>query len=483
MNNIIIISSLLLIIFYIIITNKKHLASKTKINLNIKTIVVIGGGLAGLIASLTIAENGHDVFLLEKESNLGGNSAKETSGINGTYTIYQQAKNIKDTVYQFEQDIINYDSNSNKSLIHTLAKHSCKAIYLLSKYGVEFNEIDMLEGHTNPRTHKVLGFEIINKLKEQLKTHKNINVILNAKFNNFILDNNIIGVIYNDNKQIYCNGVIIATGGYGYNSDMISKYRPDLVDFKWTTNGSHSMGDGIEITKQIGAKLIDMDKIEIHPTGFIDVHDVNNRQKILAPEMLRGVGGILLNKNGKRFCNELGKNNDIIHMMNTDGSKLFFIVLTETMYKRITNGKSYEDKKLMYKVNIDQLASLAKISKDTIINEIKLYNNGALLDNDRFNKKIFPNTPMKLDENYYIGIVYPVIHYCMGGIKIDSYGRVLNSLDEPIPYLFAAGEVTGGLHGDNMLGGNSLLECVVYGRISALSALKYSSNQKVYTRH
>lgn len=447
-----------------------------------KTIVIVGGGLAGLIASLTIANEGHQVILVEKAKTIGGNSIKASSGISAANTIYQHKHNIKDSENAFENNMLVSAGDMSNKLIHTLAKHGSKAINLLASYNIPLNEIVRLGGHTYPRTHKVIGVTIIKTLEKEIRKHKNIHLITGAEMTSFIINNkNIIeGIVYNNTQKLYCNGVILTTGGFAANHNLITKHRPDFRNIIWTTNSDVTTGDIFTMSNKLNIKFIDMNKIQLHPTGFIDPKDPSNKSKILAPEILRAKGSILINTQGQRFCNELAQRDQIITAMNKFSPKLFYLILTDTIAKQIDTLSFYVNKGLLKKIkNFDELSFYTKINKNTLIKQIKSYNAESLLKNDKFGKKYFENTPFDLNGIFYIGIVTPVVHYCMGGVKIDGRARVLDTNDMIIPNLYAAGEVTGGIHRNNRLGGVSLLDCVVFGRIAGLTSIETSSNSNI----
>lgn len=452
------------------------------LNLNSKTIIIIGSGLAGLTASLTVAEQGHEVILLEKDMTIGGNSIKASSGINSSETLHQKTMGIKDSHAILEKDTLLSAGDQSNFLIHTLSKNSSKAIQWLESYGIKMTDVFIMGGHTVPRTHKVLGYTLIKTLEKEIRAHPNIHLLLGARFTDYIMgiNNKITGVIYNDNQRLFCNAVIVATGGFGANHEMITKYRPDLLGTTWTTNTAGSIGDGIDINKKLGASLMDMDKIQLHPTGFIDPKNPKSISKILAPEILRGKGGLLFSTTGYRFCNELDRRDNIVNTMHQTGSTVFFIILTQIMINQIDNSNFYVEKGLLKKMeNINELSHYMKVDKKIITEELKQYMKDSLYGTDVHGKNTFPNTPINLTGIFYIGIVSPVLHYCMGGLKIDGKARVIDVSNNPLPYIFAAGEVTGGIHRNNRLGGNSLLDCVVFGRIAGLSAVKYGSDKNV----
>jgi flavocytochrome c len=280
--------------------------------------------------------------------------------------------------------------------------------------------------------------------------------------------------------------VILATGGFASDrshGSYLEQYRPELLSMP-ATAGPFSTGDGITLATSLGAGLRDMEKVQIHPTGWVDPADPNNPNKVLAAELLRGVGGILINKEGKRFCNELGTRAYIADkMMSHDAHyaetkqwdpkapvPTFYLVLSASAAKKgHTHVDLYSHKALLQKVEgVIALAEAMDISKMTLVTTLQNYQRNANDGVDEFGKTLFRGVPIDdlSNESFYVGKVIPVLHYCMGGITIDTEGNVLSKHGEIIPGLYGAGEVTGGVHaGNNRLGGNSLLECAVFGSI------------------
>jgi succinate dehydrogenase/fumarate reductase flavoprotein subunit len=237
---------------------------------------------------------------------------------------------------------------------------------------------------------------------------------------------------------------------------------------------------------KIGAKAIDLDKVQVHPTSFVDPIDPTKKVNFLAPEALRGHGGILLNNQGARFSNELGPRDYVTEQIfqhcdtyKLTGLKVAYLLLDEQAANDFGFGALgfYMKKGLFTKVNVDELAKLIGCVSQSIRETIDDYNKIAIGKNsDRYGKTVFPRKIV--GETFYVAIITPAIHYTMGGLKINSVSEVqYESIDEygdsvlkPIVGLYAAGEVTGGVHGKNRLAGNSLLECVVFGRIAGKRA-------------
>ena len=192
-----------------------------------------------------------------------------------------------------------------------------------------------------------------------------------------------------------------------------------------------------------------------------------------------------MNQKGERFCNELGTRDYITNKIiqncqkqDTEEIEQYecFLVMNQEMAEDFGINNFYFYKNIQGFIkehnNFTEMANDLNINYNKIKNTIDKYNSVFDKKLDEFNKTTFPHK-FYLDKTVYSMIITPSIHYTMGGLKINNKGEVLNSNNQPIQGLFGAGEVTGGIHGGNRLGGNSLAECGVYGRISANSAVEY----------
>lgn len=304
-------------------------------------------------------------------------------------------------------------------------------------------------------------------------------IITKAKVTKLLTkDGAVVGVEYEkDGKTLQAHGpVVLATGGYAADfskNGILLTVRPDLEKYS-TTNGEHCTGDGIKMATAIGADVDDLSLVQVHPTGLVNPKDPNAKVKFLAAEALRGVGGLLLDSHGKRFCNELGRRDYVSGEMEK-GKGPFRLVLNSAASKQIEwHCKHYTGRGLMK--HLKSGAELAKeigVSTDTISATFKKYNECSKNKSDEFGTKYFLDSPYKLDDTFYVAIVTPVVHYCMGGLKISTSAEVLDKQGKPISGLFATGELCGGVHGKNRLGGSSLLDCVVFGRVSGNTVTKY----------
>eukprot|EP01060_Flectonema_neradi_P039830 TRINITY_DN8921_c0_g1_i1.p1 TRINITY_DN8921_c0_g1~~TRINITY_DN8921_c0_g1_i1.p1 ORF type:complete len:1055 (+),score=213.92 TRINITY_DN8921_c0_g1_i1:57-3221(+) len=444
-------------------------------------VVVIGGGLAGLTTALSLVDNGFRVLLVEKESLIGGNSAKASSGINGvSKTLFQE----DDTTEVFLSDMLTGGGmNETTPLISTFVQESGPAVeYLKNRVGMDLSQVVQMGGHSHPRTyrpqHGMAGAEITLSLNAKAEESPLFTYMKKTRALKLLTSSSgaVTGVRIQtageEPVDISSTGVVIATGGFalGRSDDsFLNKYRPDLNSFA-STNGKWCTGDGHKMAADLGANMVDMEVIQVHPTGFIDPRSPDHATKTLCAEMLRGLGAVLLLRNGSRFVNELGTRKHISSVMHDIDPSLEFIILMgeKTSEMADKHAKLYSTKGLLQEYNtLSDVASWMGIPTSTLDATLEEYDTNAAANFDPFGKKQFKGTPMTGSKRWFAGKITPVLHYSMGGLEIDEMGRVLNKDKKAITGLYAAGEVAGGLHGHNRLGGNALTECVVFGRLVA----------------
>eukprot|EP00531_Pseudo-nitzschia_arenysensis_P017151 CAMPEP_0116122814 /NCGR_PEP_ID=MMETSP0329-20121206/4414_1 /TAXON_ID=697910 /ORGANISM="Pseudo-nitzschia arenysensis, Strain B593" /LENGTH=1127 /DNA_ID=CAMNT_0003616685 /DNA_START=306 /DNA_END=3689 /DNA_ORIENTATION=- len=461
--------------------------------------IVVGSGLAGLAASLNILDRGGTVVILEKEHLVGGNSNKASSGING-YCPHNDTCHDSQEVFR-EDTIRSAGAVVDLDLIDVLVTKSSQAVlWLKNRVNVDLSLLAQLGGHTNKRTHRpnngMAGAEIIYNIQKTVRSFEKtgrVKIIVDTRVQELLTtddDGRVIGVrtestIDGSVQDIFADNVILATGGFASDrssGSYLDQHRPELMSFP-ATAGGFSTGDGITLATTLGAATRDMDKVQIHPTGWVDPKDPTNPTKILAAELMRGVGGILIDHAGDRFANELGTRAYVTEQMLKHDKNFaktgkwnpstevptFNLVLSSSA---ALDGKKHVDlyshKGLLTKVEgIDALAKHMNIGVKKVTKTIREYQSAAKKGSDEFGKTSFRGVPADdlVDETFYVGTVTPVLHYCMGGIKINPEGSVIREDGTTIEGLHAAGEVTGGVHGVNRLGGNSLLECTVFGTV------------------
>jgi len=464
-------------------------------------VIVVGGGLAGCSAAHTVLQGGLSVVLIDKNAFLGGNSVKATSGINGAGTSVQKKLGVDDSAEKFEEDTVRSATGVKTGpcppsypLGKVLAHDSAPAVeWLNEKFNLGMDTVGRLGGHSYRRTHRsaaggkfpgmMITYALIQKLEEIAeKDPKKARVINRARVNKLLTDSSgrVVGCQYERKGKIYeeKGPVIVATGGYGagvlFDNSLVKKIRPELGHLP-TTNGNHCTGDGIEFSTAIGAGAVDLKHVQVHPTGLVAINDRDNRTKFLAAGALRGEGGIILNREGKRFCNDLGTRDYVTSSMWNDKPP-FRLVLNSNASKNIAwHCKHYVGRQVMKKfANGYDLAKEMGVSPDVLKATFAQYNESAKTKNDPYGLKFFAAAPISIDQDFHVAEVTPVVHYTMGGLLIDDKARVLSGRSKkPIPGLYAAGEVAGGVHGRNRLGGSALLECVVFGRVSGKTVVDY----------
>lgn len=452
-----------------------------------KGVVVVGSGLAGLSASLELVSRKVPIHLLERLPKPGGNSIKASSGINGAPTRFQPVPDTEfyaDTI-KSAGSVFTTRRDQREKLISVLTNQSSSAVYWLAdEKGVDLSRVAELGGHSHPRTHRGAGptppgaaivTTALGELKAnplvQIQTSSTVTKVLQA-------EGEVVGVEFSHDGQTHTlhGPVVFASGGFaGDSHGMVAQYRPDLKGFPSTNEnnpGSQSL------LTAVGAQLLDMDQIQVHPTGFVDPKEPSKPTKFLAAEVLRGEGGLLL-LNSRRFVNEMETRKNvtdkIINTPPADTSPLrqwdIQLVLDEGAYNAT---KSHVDfyiwKGLVRKATVAELGESAASS----IQDFADIAQGK--KPDPFGRTEFGHWTLNdvtPESVVYVGRVTPVVHYTMGGVIFNENGEVLDQAGNPIKGLWAAGEVTGGVHGANRLGGSSLLECVVYGRIAGQNAAEF----------
>jgi fumarate reductase flavoprotein subunit len=260
--------------------------------------------------------------------------------------------------------------------------------------------------------------------------------------------------------------VIIATGGFGANLEMVTRLQPSLSGFA-TLNHPGATGDAFDWMTSLGGATIQLANIQIHPTAEATNH-------ILITEAVRGNGAILVNHSGKRFCNEMDTRDVVSAAILRQQSEEAFLIFDQGVRKSLASIETYANQHLLVQGNtLSELASLTGIPAESLMESIARYNAQQKegVDND-FHRSATEMTAPLETAPFYAVRVKPAIHHTMGGLSVNTETQVLKTDGTPIPGLYAAGEVTGGLHGANRLGGNGVADIVVNGRLAGLAAAR-----------
>ncbi|WP_314922027.1 flavocytochrome c [Slackia exigua] len=452
-------------------------AASTEIDGGEFDIVVIGAGGAGMAAAVGATDQGARVCLLEKMPVAGGNTCFAEGGMNACCTKFQAAEGIEDSVDLMVSDTYKGGhEKGNLDLIRHMCENSSDAIDWLDSMGITLSKLGTSGGASvkrihRPETGEAVGKYIVKGMTEQCR-QRGISAICNTKVEELMVDDagKISGVrATNPNglSIVYaCKAVIVATGGFGANHEMLAQYRPELIDAV-TTNQPGTQGDGIVFSQAIGADLVDIGEIQVHPT-------VEQTTATLLSENIRGDGAVLINANGERFGNEL-RTRDVVSASEWDQpGKFAWAVFDQSVHD---NNLSIEEKFVARGLIqiADDFAALAdkmEVPADAMVEAITSYNDNIANGIDDPYGRVKSLNPL-VNPPYYAVKVAPGIHHCMGGLRVNAAAEVLDADGNPIPGLFAAGEVTGGIHGGNRLGGNAVCDINVNGRQAQETACAY----------
>ena len=450
-------------------------AEKTDVTRDVD-VVIVGAGGAGMAAAITIDQAGLDVLVLEKMPYVGGNTTKATGGMNAAETHYQAEQGIEDSVEQFVTDTIEGGHGINDPvLVQTMAENSAEAIEWLDEIGAPLPKVSFSGGATNARIHAPedgsgVGEYLVAAFSGVLDD-LGIEVMLNTTATELITDESgaVVGVkaeSATENLTINAKAVILASGGFGANEEMYTQYRPDLLGTV-TTNAPGATGDGIVMAQAVGADLVDIEQIQLHPT-------VEQTTSMLITEGVRGDGAILVNQNGERFINEM-ETRDVVSAAELEQEGCYaYVIFDQNLRDGLKAIEKYVNNGLTVQADtIEGLAEQIGIDPATLANTLEDWNGYVAAGADAaFGRDTGMEHNLSVAPYYAIQIA-PGIHHTMGGVKINAEAEVINTDGEAIPGLFAAGEVTGGVHGGNRIGGNAVADIVVFGRIAGESAINY----------
>ena len=488
-------------------------------------VVIVGAGGAGMTAAMTASDAGKSVIILESQAMVGGNSVRSTGGMNAAKTVYQDenefgegagvekmlksaADNYADNEFitslaaTVAQQWADYQANpvgyfdsvelmeldtmvggkgiNNPELVKTLVEGTAPAIDWLDENGMSLHNVAAFGGASVKRIHRPVNEEgkvvsvgaYLIPLMEKACQDRGVEFILNTTADTILTDANgqAVGVSGTDKDgntvTVNAKAVVLATGGFGANLDMVASYKPELKGFM-TTNAPGIQGQGIAMATAIGAATVDMDQIQIHPT-------VEANTSALITEGLRGDGAILVNANGERFTDEVSTRDKVSAAEIAQPGSFSWLIVDQAMAdaSNVIQGyitKGYTKQGATY----EELAKEIEVDPATFAATMEKWNGCVEAKTDAdFGRTSFAN-PLNTAP-YYAIKVSAGVHHTMGGVVINSSTEVLKEDGSVIPGLFAAGEVTGGVHGANRLGGTAVADFVVFGRIAGASAAAFA---------
>lgn len=442
-------------------------------------VVIVGAGGAGLTAAIQASQDGASVIVLEKMPMVGGNSLKATGGMNAAGTRFQAALGITDSgVQEFITDTMNGGHQLNDlELVTTMAQQSSDAVDWLADLGAELPKVAATGGTVHKYLHEpadgsAVGSFLVEKLSAACDT-MGITVMLNTEATELIMDGGrAAGVLAHDREHDYtinAKAVVLATGGFGANYEMMTSYNSALAGAV-TTNHAGATGDGINMAVAVGADTVDMKQIQLHPTVYQETG-------LLVSESVRSMGGILVNAEGRRFTNDMSTRDAVSNAELEQPGSYAYIIFDQRVVNDLHSTQKYINSGLT--VSADTYEELAKLmglegaAVQNFVDTMEKWNAAVASGKDsEFGRNNGMDEGLSTAPYYAIKIA-PGIHHTMGGLRINTSGEVLKTDGTAIPGLFAAGEVTGGVHGGNRIGGNAVCDFVVFGRIAGSSAAAY----------
>ena len=488
-------------------------------------VVIVGAGGAGMTAAITAANEGKSVVIVESQAMVGGNSVRATGGMNAAKTVYQdentfeQAAGVEKTLASAAEKYADnetitalaatvaeqwaaYQANptgyfdsvelmeldtmiggkgiNDPALVETLCEGTADAIDWLDENGITLHNVSSFGGASVKRIHRPVGDDgkvvsvgsyMIPRLQQACEK-AGVQILLSTTAEEILTDGGkAVGIkatgATGETVTVNAKAVILASGGFGANLDMVVEYKPELKGFM-TTNAPGILGQGIAMAQAIGADTVDMDQIQIHPTVQYD-------SAALITEGLRGDGAILVNAEGKRFIDEVGTRDVVSAAEVAQTGGYSWLVVDQKMADAssviqgyIKKGYTVEGK------TYEELAEAMGVDSAAFAETMANWNQCVADKTDaEFGRTSFAN-PLDTAPYYAIKVTAGV-HHTMGGLKIDTNTEVLDADGNAIPGLFAAGEITGGVHGANRLGGNAVSDFVVFGRIAGKAASDYAA--------
>ena len=492
-------------------------------------VVIVGAGGAGMTAAITAADAGKTVVIVESQPIVGGNSVKATGGMNAAKTATQdqntfgESAGVEKTLATAastyaDNDAIQalaavvttqweaYQANpegyfdsvelmqldtmiggkgiNDAGLVYTLCTGTEDAVEWLKTVDIDLSNVGAFGGASVKRIHRPVNAEgktvsvgayMVPRLEAACQARENITILTETTANTIVMnDAGVAAGIIAEGKDgntvtVNAKAVILASGGFGANLPMVAQYNPALEGFM-TTNAAGIQGQGIEMAVAVGAGTIAMDQIQIHPT-------VEANTAALITEGLRGDGAILVNAEGLRFIDEVGTRDVVSAAEIAQPGSYSWLVVDQKMVDAssvivgyitkgfTTSGETYE-----------ALADALGVPAEAFAKTMNDWNAMVEAKNDPdFGRTSFAS-PLDTAPFYAVKVTAG-IHHTMGGVMISPEAEVLMADCTVIPGLFAAGEVTGGVHGANRLGGNAVADFTVFGRIAGASAVAFVDAQ------
>lgn len=448
-------------------------------------LVVLGGGLAGMCAAVEAGEQGASVLLLEKQDELGGSTVLSSGYMAFAGTDMQEKAGIVDSTQSLLNDMVEVGGGVNlQELIDAYGEHQLETYLWLRDHGVEFRTLQAVSGHSVPRGHTIDPHQGIQSLYQKAKQLPNVTIKLNAPAKRLIKNQagKIEQVLYLEDGQeqtvTASKGVLLASGGFAKSEELLKLFAPQL-DPALRIGGEGNHGDGLQMAWEHGAWVLDLPYL----SGTYGFHPSAN-SAVKSQGLAFYKGGIIVNQLGKRFVNESLSYKLLGNAALRQPEGITYQIWDQTvMDQAVADDPLYDfgllkRRRLLYEVDtLEELADCIDVPVEVLAETITQYNEG--INNGKepeFGRESLTHhygTPTPIDKAPFYAFESTVAMLATyAGVAVNAQGQVLNPYNEPIPGLYAAGEVTGGFHGAGYVTGSSLGKCAVFGRLAVQKALK-----------
>ena len=447
-------------------------------------VVVVGGGGAGLAAAISAEQNGAKVIVIEKLDILGGSTNVSEGALNAVDPVRQGAQGIEDSFEKFiTQTYEGGHQIGDMDLITYMCENSMKTIEWMESLGVQFkDECGTATGALWQRSHYPVtpsGNSYIRVYADYIAKSENITLLMGTTAESLLTaDGKVVGVkaTGKGGETVTVNadkGVILATGGFGSNKALLKEYNTgvwahvDVTALGCTNMAKSATGAGIEMAVAIGADVTGMSDIQLHPCGTPGTGLMENIRT-------SGRNRIFVNIEGKRFVNEGAARDTLAQGVLDQPEQTYWIVVNKVRYPERdwvdANGATIANMVAQGVVieadTLEELAEKTGMKAENLIAEIENYN--AVVRGEKEDALGFlanNKADVELTEGpWYACKKVATVHHTMGGLKINANTEVIDTNGNVIEGLYAAGEVTGGIHGSNRLGGNAIADIMTYGK-------------------
>jgi flavocytochrome c len=459
-------------------------------------VVVVGGGFAGLRAAIAAYDEGASVLLIEKQPQLGLCNSAVCGGIMNAWTSklkLQEKLGIQDSAeLQYQDTLKSGDYMGDPELIRVFAENAPRAVDFFVDLGVQFADtLSWAGGHSVPRTYSAVGScpALYNAIKKAFESrnikalfqHRVIEIIREGRNEGRVLGIKAIGP---DGKPVYIKarkGVVLAAGGFSLSQELVKRHAPRFAGLPSTNVPGTTTGEVLMAAMAIGAGTRGMDYIQCWP-----MCDYQTGSLATLAAVTETGGGILVNIDGKRFVEELERRDVRRDAVLAQPGGFAFAILD---YDHVANFRAFGDpfviaedqikRGVAWKADtIEELAEKAGINKENLVQTVQNWNRYVDEGYDpEFKRRDLPSRKgdpyLKIDKPPFYAVKgRPSIHHTMGGLYINANAQVRDVYGNVIPGLYAAGEITGGMHGTNRLGGNAIVDCIVFGEIAGRNAAR-----------